>query len=87
MACEEMKVLTRRLMDDFHQKKDLQGRRGKQRELDSADADLVESNALFTEHRLKCPVCRDVKGPLLVLDRNSARSMNLHNYESSRTPR
>ena len=79
MACEEMKALARRLMDDFHQKRDLSGRRGKSRELATVEADLAESNALFTEHRLNCPECRDAHGPVLVPNRNPMQSINMHN--------
>ena len=70
MACEEMNRLARRLRDDFHQKKDLVGQRGKSRELARVQANLAESNALFSEHRLTCPVCKVAKGPVLVRDRN-----------------
>lgn len=68
--CEEMKALARRLTDDFQQKRDLLDRRGKFRELVSVEADLAESNALFTEHRLTCPICRDAPGPVLVPKHN-----------------
>jgi hypothetical protein len=61
MSCEEMNGLARRLMDDFHQRRDLESIRGKARELASAEAELAESNALFTEHRLTCLVCKDAK--------------------------
>ena len=79
MACEVIRGLTRTLMDDFRQKRDLVGIRGKQRELESAEADLAESNTRFTEHRLACPVCRAASGPVLVPKRNPVRSINIRN--------
>ena len=79
MACEEKNALARRLMDDFHQKRDLLGRRGKSRELASVEAHLAESNALFTEHRLTCPVCREAKGPILVPNGHPSPPMSIHN--------
>lgn len=67
--CEEMKALARRLTDDYHQKRALVGRPGKARELASVEAELAESNALFTEHRETCPECMEAKGPVLVPNR------------------
>lgn len=66
MVCEEMRTLARRLMDDFRQRNHLEGRPGKARELASVEAELAECNALITEHRLNCPICRAAGGPVLV---------------------
>ena len=77
--CEEMRVLARRLMDDLHQKRELERRRGKSRELASVESDLAEDNALLTKHRLTCPLCRDAPGPILVPDRKALGSISIHN--------
>jgi hypothetical protein len=68
--CEEMRALASKLMDDFRQKRDLERSRGKARALAYVEAELAEDNALFTEHRLKCPICKDAEGPILVPNHN-----------------
>lgn len=79
MACEEMKALARKLMDDFRQKRDLEGRPGKARELATIEAELAESNALVTEHRLTCPICRNAPGPVVVPNRSTVQTIQMHN--------
>lgn len=64
-VCEELNVLTRRLMSDIRQRAELLGRGHSARALASIEFDIGESNARFTEHRYTCPVCRNAPGPVL----------------------